>query len=82
MNLRAVRYLLYKYRRSGGTMKRISLIGLVTALSLGLAAAAFAQTDGEKFAAKQPGLAPKTGHYCTNSDDHHPALFALAQQYD
>jgi hypothetical protein len=68
-------------------MKRILMIALVAALSLGLAAAAFAQTgdeklDAAKLAAKQPGLAPKTGHYCTNPQDHHPALFALAQQYN
>ena len=63
-------------------MKRILLIGLVTALSLGLAATAFAQTDGEKLASKQPGLSPKSGYYCTNPDDHHPALDRLAEQYD
>ena len=63
-------------------MKRILLIALVALLSLGLAAAAFAQTGDEKVASKQPGLAPKTGHYCTNPDDHHPALLALAQQYN
>jgi len=63
-------------------MKRILLMAAVAALSLAMVAAAFAQTDGEKFAAKQPGLAPKTGYYCTHSGDPHPALFALAQQYN
>lgn len=63
-------------------VKRIALTGIVAALSLGLAAAALAQTDAEKFAAKQPGLSPKRGYYCTNPGDRHPALGALADQYN
>lgn len=63
-------------------MKRILLFIIVAALSLGLAAAAFAQTGDEKLAAKQPGLDPKRGYYCTNPSDQHPTLGALASQYD
>jgi hypothetical protein len=63
-------------------VNRIALTGIIAALSLGLAAAALAQTDGEKFAAKQPGLSPKRGYYCTNPGGRHPALGALADQYN
>ncbi len=61
-------------------MKKILLVSFVALLSLALVAGAYAAD--EKLASKQPGLSPKAGYYCTHPDDPHPALFALAQQYN
>lgn len=62
-------------------MKKILVAGLIAALALGVAAVAFAQTEELNGAFTKEGD-PKTGHYCTNPEDHHPALYRLALQYD
>lgn len=60
--------------------KKLVFVSVIALFALGFATVAFAQpTDGEPM--KKSGLDPKAGHYCTNPSDHHPALFALAQQY-
>jgi hypothetical protein len=61
--------------------KTLLAISLAAILVLGFAAVAFAQQAVYDGPAKKDGD-PKTGHYCTNPDDHHPALYRLAQQYN
>lgn len=60
--------------------KTLLAISLAAILVLSFAAVAFAQHAVYDGPAKKDGD-PKMGHYCTNPDDHHPALDRLAQQY-
>lgn len=63
-------------------MKKIILAtSLVAILTLGFATVAFAHHMDYTGPAKKDGD-PKTGYYCTNPDDHHPALYRLGEQYN